>query len=56
VHFPEGLHGQKEDQFEMGHPALDGPAVEGGDKTLAGGWHDVHFFTLEKLRFSNVKK
>jgi hypothetical protein len=56
VHLSEGLHGQKEDQFEMGYPALDGLAVEGSRETLAGSWHGVHFFTLEKLRFSNVKK
>jgi hypothetical protein len=36
VHLSERFHGQKEDQLEMGHPAMDRPAVESGSETLAG--------------------
>ena len=57
VHLSEGLHGQKEDQLEMGHPALDRPAVKGGRETLAGGWHGDPLFYIQKTcGFLNIKK
>src|ERR1019366_3942264 len=36
MHPAERLHGEEEDELEVGHPSRQGPALEGCDEAFAG--------------------